>query len=207
MRSWFIWDFAFCFCRTMCSANSLIAPFPPRLWHVYFAALIATTGASLGTALKPARFRTLTSGLSLPKRDGNIFQMGNHRDYLHYVDVYWEKSDRFTHVCYVLPLQLPLLHHWKQIIHRLFSHLHHLAAQPLCQLVSQRLDDWVLDGGQQHHLAGIHGCNRLFDSLNRLVLISHLHFLILQHADAHGVSGVNGDHLLARCGNKDPPFC
>lgn len=67
MRSCFIWDFAFCFCRTMCSANSLIAPFPPRLWHVYFAALIATKGASFGTALKPARFRTLTSGLSLPE--------------------------------------------------------------------------------------------------------------------------------------------
>lgn len=52
----------------MCSANSLIAPFPPTLWHVYFAALTATVGASPGTALKPARFRIFTSGSSLPGR-------------------------------------------------------------------------------------------------------------------------------------------
>lgn len=68
MRSCSICDFAFCFCRRMCSANSLMAPFPPTLWQVYLAALMATVGASPGTALRPARFRTLTSGSSAPSR-------------------------------------------------------------------------------------------------------------------------------------------
>lgn len=75
MRSCFICDFAFCFCRRMCSANSLMAPFPPTLWQVYFAAFMATTGASPGTALKPARFRISTSGLSLPERGNTMKPM------------------------------------------------------------------------------------------------------------------------------------
>lgn len=76
-----------------------------------------------------------------------------------YTRVQSEVLDSFTHVRHVLPLQLPLLQHRMQVVHQLFSHLHSLAAHPLRQLVNQRLD-WVLFGGQQHHLAGPHGRNR-----------------------------------------------
>lgn len=163
MRSSFIWDFAFCFWRSIYSANSLIAPFPPRLWHVYFAAVIANTGASHGTALKPARFRTLMSGLSLPERERNTLCRLITIVYIHNVTstrVQLKMLNSFTHVRHVLPMQLPLLHHRIQVIPRLLTHLHHLAVHPLSQLVCQRLDDWVLSGGQQHHLAGPHRSNR-----------------------------------------------
>lgn len=163
MRSCFIWDFAFRFWRSMCSANSLIAPFPPRLWHVYFAAVIANTGASHGTALKPARFRTLMSGLSLPERDRNTLHRLITIVYIHivpYTMVQLKMLKSFTHVRHVLPMQVPLLQHRIQVIPRLFSHLLHLAVHPLGQLVCQRLDDWVLFGGQQHHLAGPYRSNR-----------------------------------------------
>lgn len=267
MRSSFVWDFAFCFWRSMCSANSLIAPFPPWLWHVYFAAVTANTGASHGTALKPARFRTLMSGLSLPERGGkNTSEINHNCVYSHcHLDKDAKMLNSFTHVCHVLPMQLPLLHHRIQIIPRFFSHLHHLAVHPLGQLVCQWLDDWVLFGGQQYHLAGTHIQNHdnvagwgmtqqtkvgsgVYSSYTKVkvnwtctsvqkhqgknhnptfnsrgweiypeyppfykvigkFLNSNLHVLVLQHADAHGVPGVNGDHFLTRRGNKDLTFC
>lgn len=62
----------------------------------------------------------------------------------------------FTHVRHVLPSQLLLLHQRLQIIQRLLSHLHDLAARPLGQSVRQRLGHGVLAGGQQHDLVEQH---------------------------------------------------
>lgn len=57
-----------------------------------------------------------------------------------------------THVGHVVPLQLPLLHHWRQVFQRLLPHLNDQAARPLSKFVCQRLGYWVLVRGQQHHL-------------------------------------------------------
>lgn len=35
----------------------------------------------------------------------------------------------------------------------------------------------------------------------------NLHVLLLQHSNAHGVSGVDGDHLLSGRGKEDPSLC
>lgn len=57
-----------------------------------------------------------------------------------------------THERHVVPLQLPLLHHWRQVFQQLFPHLNHEAVRPLSKFVRQRLGYWVLVRGQQHHL-------------------------------------------------------
>lgn len=71
--------------------------------------------------------------------------------------VFWTRGQlryymHITHVRHVVPLQLPLLHHWRQVFQRLFPHLNDEAVCPLSKFVSQWLGYWVLARGQQHHL-------------------------------------------------------
>ncbi|KAK6290862.1 hypothetical protein J4Q44_G00387390, partial [Coregonus suidteri] len=110
----------------MCSANSLTAPSPAALWQEYLAALIATTGASRGTALSPARFRQSTSGASLPVggRDGGMKWRGD-----------------------LLPVQISVIHHGFDLTLDVLAQLPDLTACPLGQLVSQGLGLGVLTGG------------------------------------------------------------
>lgn len=119
-----------------------------------------------------------------------------------------------THVGHVVPLPFPLLYQWGQVFQWIFPDLDDKTVCPLSKFASQRLHYWVLIRGQQHHLMEKNrkqevGCWNPRSTWWRVLFCqrSNLHVLLLQHSDAHGVSGVDGYHLLSGRREEDPSFC